>query len=142
MTAGDTERLFPVPTGEPEHDPAYHTTCSLYPPPPPIRLSTVEEPVHKAVESAVADVGLAEGETTVMVTGCEFAEAQSPFLTTARKYVVVVKLPIVAEESVAEAEVISVAVPKLGSVDRCHFTTEPTLLDRLSATGAEPEQIV
>ena len=91
-------------------------------------------------------VGVAGIAFTVIVANPEFAEAHTPFCTTALKYVVTVNAPIVAPLNVVEVFAISTVASgplagKVEAVDFCHFVTPPVLRDKVKSAGVVPEQI-
>ena len=63
-----------------------------------------------------------------------------PLFTTALKYVVEVKVPIVAPVKVVVVLAIVVGVVKAASEERCHATTAPVCPDKFKFAGLVPEQ--
>jgi len=58
VIVGLTDKLFPVPTDVPPHEPVYQCITVPVPPPPPISEREVLPPLHIVVDVAVAEVGL------------------------------------------------------------------------------------
>ncbi len=67
VVVGLTLAPLPVAASVPPHDPVYHLTVSLVPPPPPFSVRVVELPLQIVAEPAVADVGSADFVFTVSV---------------------------------------------------------------------------
>ena len=68
VTAGLTDKPFPLPASVPPHDPVYHLIVSPVPLPPPLSVNVVLPPAHIVATAAVAEVGSADFWLTVIVT--------------------------------------------------------------------------
>ena len=60
VVVGLTERLLPLPTNVPPQLAVYHLITSPVPPPPPLRVKIVDEPLQIVAVETVAEVGFAE----------------------------------------------------------------------------------
>jgi hypothetical protein len=65
VAAGVTERLLPVPTNVPPHEPVYHPKVV---PVPPVYDSVLLVPLQTVVAVALTDVGAVGSGVTVTVT--------------------------------------------------------------------------
>jgi hypothetical protein len=60
VTIGLTTNPFPLPAAVPPQETVYHFITSPVPPPPPLRVSVVLEPLQMVVDEAVIEVGFAD----------------------------------------------------------------------------------